>query len=285
MPIFFLLSLAIVFTIANRLFSKYTLDKHNVFSLTLLTNIVSALLVLPFVWKSLAGVLDYSGTQIMLIVTLGLLWSAAAWMMNVSISLNDFSFKEVIRQTRVIFVVCMGIFFLDETLTFGDVLGIGTIIFAVLLASPKRISFHEHITSKPLIFAWGSSVLIAAITIFEKILLNTTSALVYTFFAFLLPSIFLLVFMNRARLSEIKILITEHTKDVVIFSTLMLCAYYFGIASYQALPISIAYPVIQSATIFSVIIGTIIFEEKKYLFRKVIAACVAVIGIVLIRFL
>lgn len=108
MSVFILLSLAIIFTVANRLFSKHTLDKHDIFSLTLLTNIVSALLVLPFVWKQLPDVQYFSLSQILLIFLLGLLWTGAAWIMNISISLNDFSFKEVIRQTRVIFVVLMG---------------------------------------------------------------------------------------------------------------------------------------------------------------------------------
>lgn len=50
MSLLLLVPLAISFTVANRLFSKYTLDKHDIFALTLLTNVVSALLVLPFVW-------------------------------------------------------------------------------------------------------------------------------------------------------------------------------------------------------------------------------------------
>lgn len=174
-------------------------------------------------------------------------------------------------------------FFLGETLTFGDVVGISTIIFAVIFVSPRKISFREHVTSKPLLFAWGSSFLIAIITILEKILLNTTSALTYTFFAFLLPGIFLLAFMNARRINEVRALATKHTRDVVVFSVLMLCAYYFGIASYQALPISIAYPIIQSATIFSVLVGTILFEDKKFIFRKTLVATIAVLGLIIIK--
>ncbi len=284
MSIFLLIPLAISFTVANRLFSKYTLDKHDIFALTLLTNIVSALLVLPFAWTSLSDVRYFTVSQYVLILMLGILWTVTAWIMNISISLNDFSFKEIIRQTRVIFVVLMGVFFLGETLSFGDVLGIGIIIAAVFLVSTKKISFREHVTSKPLLFAWISSFLVAIITVLEKVVLNSTSALVCAFFAFSIPSIFLLAFMNRKRVGEVKELITKQTRDVVIFGVLMLCAYYFAIATYQALPISIAYPIIQSATIFGVVIGTILFEEKKHLLRKFVAACVVVLALFIMKF-
>lgn len=282
---FVFLGLAFVLALANRLFSKYALDRIDTFALTVLTNGLATLIILPFVFPLLPTVSLLSREQITLIAILGILWTAAAWVTNVSITLNDFSFKEIIRQTRVLWVVLAGIFLLGETLTLTDMLGIACIIGSVFIISYKKFSLREHIASKPLLFAWLSAFLVAIITILEKILLMNTSALLYAFFAFGIPTVLLLFFINGSRLKTISFVFKEHKSEVLTFGVLLTGAYYTSISAYQLLPISIAYPIIQSSTVIGVLVGTIVFEKGDHLKRKTIASLVAIAGALIIQLL
>jgi multidrug transporter EmrE-like cation transporter len=63
----------------------------------------------------------------------------------------------------------------------------------------------------------------------------------------------------------------------------MMITFSLGIASYAYFPISIAYPIIQSASVFAVLIGTRVFEDNLHLVRKGIAAALSIAGLVLIQ--
>lgn len=284
MTITLLIGSAFLLTIANRLYSKYSLNVHDTYALTVTSNLIAAGLFLPVVWNELPSVFFYSQVQILFILILGLLWAFAAWLINASIAQNDFSFKEIIRQTRIIIVVIAGVFFLGEELAFPDIVGIAFIIASVFIISYRRVSLREHLRSKPIILAWSSAILIAFITILEKIMVTHTPVEVYTFFAFALPGIFLLVFMNTRRVNIAKDIVVHHTKQLFIFSALMLATFYVTLLTYKSLPISLAYPIIQSATVFSVCIGTYLFEQSTHIKRKVIASAVAVAGVLIIWF-
>jgi drug/metabolite transporter (DMT)-like permease len=107
--------------------------------------------------------------------------------------------------------------------------------------------------------------------------------LTYTFFAFALPTIFLLPFLTQKRRANTRVLLTHHKTELILFSTFMLTAFTAGLFVYKLLPISIAYPLIQSATVFSVVIGTALFEQNHHWKRKVLAALIAILGVILIQ--
>jgi drug/metabolite transporter (DMT)-like permease len=282
---FIFLGLAFVLALANRLFSKYALDRIDTFALTVLTNGLATLILFPFVFPLLPTVYELSPNQIALILTLSILWTVTAWVTNVSITLNDFSFKEIIRQTRVLWVVLAGVFLLGEKLIATDILGIACIVGSVFIISYKKFSLREHIASKPLLFAWLSAFLVAIITILEKILLANTSALLYAFFAFGIPTVLLLFFLNGSRVKTLGLVLRQHKPEVLTFGVLLTSSYYTSISAYQLLPISIAYPIIQSSTVIGVLIGTIVFEKGDSITRKVVASLTAVAGVLIIQLL
>ncbi len=277
------LGIAFVFTIVNRLYAKKTLNALDTYGITILSNTFCTLVLLPYAIYKLPEIVSLPPTQLGLILVLGLLWAIIAWVINASIALNDFSFKEIIRQTRVVFVVVGGVVFLGETLAPLDILGIGAVILSAIIISWKKISFREHLTSKPILLAWISSLLVAVTALLEKHLLMEVDVLTYTFFAFALPTIFLLPFLTEKRREATKVLIAHHKTEIALFSTFMLVAFTAGLFVYKLLPISIAYPLIQSATIFAVLIGTWIFENNHHWKRKAFASLIAILGVVLIQ--
>lgn len=277
------LFLAFVFTVANRLYAKHALNKLDIFSTTLLSQIFCAIVLFPFFIIKIQTVDSLPFSSVLLIVILGLLWTIASWVGNASVAMNDFSFKEIIRQTRVLWVVLAGIFLLNEKLSLSDILGITCIIASVFIVSYKRISFRDHISSKPVLIAWFSGFIVAGITILEKMVVTKVPVILYAFSSFFLTSVCLSLFLQRERREKIRTTFLCHKKELCIFSMLMLGAYCTGLFAYQLLPISIAYPVIQSSTIFGVLIGSRIFEQNAHVKQKLFAACIAVCGVLIIQ--
>lgn len=284
MTAFLFLGIAFTFTIVNRLYAKRTLNSLDTYGVTILSNIFCTLVLLPYALYKLPEILAIPFEQLTLIFILGILWAIIAWLINASVALNDFSFKEIIRQTRVIFVVLGGVVFLGESLTTLDIFGIGAIILSAIIISWRKTSLREHLTSKPIVFAWLSSLLVAIATLLEKQVVMDVDVLTYAFLgAFALPTIFLLPFLTQKRRIVVKNLLTQHKIEITLFSSFMLTAFVAGLFVYKLLPISIAYPLIQSATVFSVLIGTTIFEGNHQWKRKGVAAVIAILGVILIQ--
>ena len=278
------LAVAFSFTIINRLYAKKTLNQLDAYGVTVLSNVFCTLVLLPYAIYKIPEILTLSPKQWSLMIVLGALWAVTAWVINVSISLNDFSFKEIIRQTRVVFVVLGGVIFFREHLTYLDTLGILAIIVSSIVISWRGIPLKEQLTSKPILLAWVSSLLVATITLLEKWLIADVDVVLYSFIgAFAIPSIILLLFLNGSRRVAAKSLLVNHKLKIALFSIFMLVAFVSGVSLYKILPISIAYPLIQSATVFTVVIGTFIFEDNKDWSRKLLAALIAVLGVILIK--
>lgn len=274
---------AFIFTIINRLYTKYVLFKMDSFGLAILTNAVCAVLVFPFLIYFYPSWYSLTQLEFLIILILGILWAYVAWIGNLSIAQNNFSFKEIIRQTRVIWVVLAGIFLLGESISKIDLLGIALVILSVYIISYKHVSFKEHVTPGPVLLAWSVALVAALIVILEKVILASVPVTVYAFYVYILPTLFLLPFCKKENLLNTKKIFLVHKKEAIICSLLMLASYFAALYSYQNFPISISYPIIQSSTVFGVLVGTYLFEDNKDIKKKIFAVIVAIVGVILIK--
>jgi drug/metabolite transporter (DMT)-like permease len=282
-PFFFLL-LAFLFSIANRLYLKYSLRKVDGYALALASNGPGLLILLPFVWNQLPLLATLTVSEVLFIVLTGALWSYVMWVGNITTAFNAFSFQEVVRQTRVLWVVLGGVVLFGESLSYSDICGIGLIVLSVFVISWKQFSLKEHVTSRALLLTWSVTLVGALIVLLEKKIVLGLPVALYTFLAYLLTTLFLGFFLNKKRRALFADTVRTHPFKILVCSLFMLGAYYFGLKSYQLLPISVAYPIIQSSTVVGVLIATVLFEKQEDLFKKVFAASVAVLGVVLIKF-
>ncbi len=279
------LFLAFIFTIANRLYGKYALNKVDSFALALSTNVLGMLITLPFAWNFLNEISAISALYVLLILISGILWTYISWAGNLSVAQNNYSFKEIIRQTRIIWVVLAGILLLGEEITGIDALGIAMIIGSVFIISYKQFSFREHVSSKAILLAWSVSFVAAGIAVLEKVIVDEITVIVYTLFAYILPSLFLALFLNQERRNNIRLLLSKNLREAIVCAILMFLSYYSALKAYQLFPIAIAYPIIQSSTAVGMLIGTYIFEDNNLWVRKFVAALFAVGGVILIKLL
>lgn len=284
---FFFISIAFLSTIANRLYTKQILYKLDGYTTALLTNLLGGVIMLIFVFPDLPIIFAFSKTQISIILLSSILWTYVAWVGNLSIAQNNFSFKEIIRQTRIIWVVLAGIFLLGESLALKDILGIILIISSVYIISYKTFSLKEHVSSVPILLAWSVAFVAALLALLEKTILTTYSVPVsiYAFLLYILPALFLSFFLNKKRLSLSTEIIRSDYGKILIASCLMVVSYLTALSAYKLFPISIAYPLIQSSTVIGVLLGTFWFEDGKDWKRKSFASVVAILGVLIIKFL
>ena len=281
-PYTFLL-LAFASTIANRLYGKYALNKVDSYALALSTNALGILITIPFALPHFSVLKDIQLLHWGIILTLGVLWTYISWVGNLSVAQNNYSSKEIIRQTRVIWVVLAGIFLLGEKITLTDILGILLIISSVFIISYKQFSFREHVSSKTLLLAWSVSFVGAITVLLEKIIVDNIVVVVYILFSYLLPTIFLSFFLNKNRTLQLKEFTLNHKRQAVICAFLMFSVYYFTLNTYALFPISIAYPILQSSAVIGILIGTYIFEDNKQWGRKLVASLITVLGVVIVK--
>lgn len=282
---YFFVALAFLFAIANRLYLKHALYKLDGYSLALASNVPGLIILIPLAWNDLSFLRELSLTQWLAILVTGALWSYVMWVGNLTTAFNNFSFQEIIRQTRVLWVVLGGVFILGESLSYGDTLGVILIVCSVFIISWKHFSFREHVTSRALLLTWSVTLIGATIALLEKTIVLHLPVALYTLLAYLFTSFFLLLFLNVKRRTTLVHTVKHYSREIFLYSLFMLGAYYFGLKAYQLLPISVAYPIIQSSTVIGVLVGTILFEENNSLAKKLIASIVAVAGVLLIKFM
>jgi drug/metabolite transporter (DMT)-like permease len=277
------LFLAFTFTIVNRLYGKYALNKVDSFALALSSNALGILITIPFAWPHLSSIRDIAPVHWGIILLLGILWTYISWAGNLSVAQNNYSFKEIIRQTRIIWVVIAGIVLLDEQISFTTACGILLITSSVFIISYKQFSFREHVSSKALLLAWAVSFVAAFVALLEKVIVDNTIVIIYVLSSYVLTTLFLSLFINVGRVSKLKQFAKNNRREAIICAVLMFCSYFCALKSYELFPISIAYPIIQSSTVVGILVGTYLFEENKQWGRKFVAALVAVAGVILVK--
>lgn len=282
---YFFVFFAFLFAIANRLYIKHVLYRLDGYALALASNGPGLLILLPLSWHQLPLLRHLNLTQILTILVTGALWSYVMWMGNITTARNNFSFQEIIRQTRVMWVVLGGVFIFNESLSYGDAVGILLIVSSVFIISWKQFTLREHATSRALLLTWSVTLIGATIALLEKKIVIDLPVELYSLISYLMTTFFLILFLNKKRRSLLIHTARFHSKEVVIAATLMLGTYYLGLKAYQLLPISIAYPIIQSSTVVGVLIGTIFFDKGDKLSKKIIAAIIAITGVVIVKFL
>jgi drug/metabolite transporter (DMT)-like permease len=277
--------IAFLSIIVYGLYTKHSLKKLDGYGIAILTNLLAGLIMLPFVFFELPKILNFGFLEILLILLTGVLCTYSAWAGNLSIAQNNFSFKEIVRQTRVIWVVLAGVFLLGEQVTVSDIMGIILIISSVYIVSFRTISFKEHISSRSVLLAWSMAFVAAAIALLEKIVLSfdTVTVSAFTFLLYVLTTFFLIFFLNKKRIVVAKDLLKNNFRHIFILTCLMMISFFAILMSYKLLPISVAYPLIQSSTVVGVLIGTFLFEEGKDWRKKLFATLVAIAGVIVIK--
>lgn len=187
----------------------------------------------------------------------------------------------IISSTRVLWTIGGGLLFLGESFDLAKAVGTALILFSVVFVSykKKKITF-----SRGHVYALLAGVCLGVGFVNDSYILRQTDAVSYAAVAFILPAFLTIIMFPKAAL-KLKKFITFKT----LRNTLLLGVFYSVgiIASYAAYTAggtaSQIVPIGQSVVIVTVLLGALFLGERDNLWKKIIAAILVSLGVLLLR--
>lgn len=223
----------------------------------------------------LAGLWPYLVAMTLLYAGANLAWFRA-------IKTTEISKASVLLNMRIIWFAVGGVLLLKEHFGLLQTLGVFIILGAIILVTVEggfKFSFKSGEK-----YAILAALFYGLAFVNDGFLIRHFEVFTYTSISLLLPPIFTLI-VYPSSLRTIPKLIGKAN----LLPT-MLCAFLFAgatlavYAAYQAGGnISQIGPIVQTATVFTVIGAAIFLHERKNIWHKVLAAIICVIGIALIK--
>lgn len=278
-----LLLLAVISRTVNGLYAKYALKKVDSFSYFFFVNILICIAVLPFIYTSIPSFFTLPALLILALLGAGVIQALSGVMSNYALQSSPVTVYTTLSQLQVVWVIVLGVVFLSEEVTLLGSIGVGLILLASLLVSGS-IHIRKETGMRPIFICILSSVLSALAILVDKVLVDEFDQLFYFFLMLFIPIFFVLPdYMRRSSFYN------EQLK--AHFSVYLISALSFGLSYYSLLslyslpdvPLSVAYPIRSTSSIFVAALAIVIFGENKNKVRKLIATVLAVIGAIVVH--
>ncbi|MBU0974588.1 DMT family transporter [Patescibacteria group bacterium] len=189
------------------------------------------------------------------------------------------SLQGSITKFRLIWVLIIGVIFLNESLNLYKVLGTVLTVVAGLAVVYKS---KELRIKKGMLYAFLATIVYAVVIGLYKVLFSDFNSATLTFLIFLIPAILNLIVMPNS-ISRIVLMAKEDGKNVFLATFL---GGFANLAMNHSLSLGEASQslVVIEAFLIIVLVGEhFILKERKNLFRKVVSVMLATAGAVLIR--
>lgn len=219
--------------------------------------------------------------RIYILLGLSIIFYAIVDRMNTTVRSGiEASTYSIIHQLSTVFMIFAGLMFFKEPFIINKFIGALLIVFSNVLIFYKK---GEGKPNKYIILGIIANLLFTVALFLDVNISDNFNLPFYVMMTLGIPSILIFIF-ERIKFSDIKkefengdkkaILITSLTWSLSIVSQLR--AYQLGNASVVA-------PLCALTVILNVIMGYFLLKERDELPKKIIAACIIVLGIILIR--
>ncbi|MBW3004470.1 DMT family transporter [Candidatus Woesearchaeota archaeon] len=277
--VFIFILLAISFRVIHKLLDKYVLNTASPYAFSWLTQIVSAVLLLPFAWPYLE--LPKSGMAWFAIISGILIWTLVSVSTYIAVKKTHVSIKAPLSQSKIIWVFLLGLIIFGETITVQKVVGTVILFIAVSLLLYHPEYKWGRLTDPGVLWVLGNALLASIAAIIDKFALGYFRPELYIFFVYLFPGLILTGFLPKIK-KDIKHLWKLHGKITIVTILLSTSAYFFVLKAYSLAEVTLVFPLLQLTTILTVIGGILIMGETEHKWQKIIAAGIAVIGAIVI---
>lgn len=224
-----------------------------------------------------------------ILIVRGLFWFLSAYVYAIAIDKIGVSRAVQYQSLKTPFGVILTLFFLEEflvtntlTITLATVL---TFLSALLLTIKKAPD--KKIDKKGIIYATISAILLATTNLLQKWVTN--QGIVYSQHIFTAISSFLFACLFVLLKDKNMKNVISTTRKTKTLATLGGCAFYFAsffqALAYKRLPASIVTIIVQLSSIWSILIGIIVFKEidiKKHWQRISLGIIITIISIVIL---
>ncbi len=267
-----------------RVTTRHIMKSHSPWAYALMVNLIGAAYTAPLLIADLGEPLPTTVWPWLLVAIAAALWATIMVVAFTTMKLLPVSRREQISQVEVLFVLCFGLLFLKESMTWTKGIGVAFVIGGALVAAMGRSAIYNGWKSKGVILTVLVAALYALVAIVDKAALQYFPTGMYTFLEYLLPGLILAFGLTRKKAwHETKHLISHKGWPLLGATALSVTGYYLALRAYDLADASIVYTVLKMSTIVAVIGGLVFFrEERVHIKRKLIAAVLVVIGAIII---
>ena len=186
----------------------------------------------------------------------------------------------MLKQLSTVFMIFAGLLFFKEKFIIAKFIGAMLIVFGNIFVFYKKNSFKNN----KYIWLGLLASLCSTIALFIDVSYSKEFNLpIYISFTLIVPAI-LILFFERINFKDLKREFINSNKKILVticmsnalMNVLKLLAYKLG-------KVSIVAPLCSLTVILNVILGYVYLKEKNNLFKKIIAALLIILGIVLIK--
>ena len=186
----------------------------------------------------------------------------------------------ILKQLSTVFMILAGIFFFKEPFILNKIIGALLIVFSNILVFYKKNNFKFN---KYLILGILANISLAIALFLDVNYSNEFNLSFYILLTFLIPSILIFIF-ERIKLKSI-IIEYKNSNKLILFTTSISWALMMitKLKSYQLGSVLVVATLSSLTVILTVIISYFFLKEKDNLIKKIIAAILIIIGILLIK--
>jgi uncharacterized membrane protein len=188
------------------------------------------------------------------------------------------SIYSIVGNISVIVAFVISLFLYKETLTVSKFIGSLLILISIILVSEIK---KTKISTKGLGLAILTSIYVGIAMGLDKKGAIYFNAETYNILLWILP--FIVLYFPSIKIDEIINQYKIFTWKIVMLAFFNFAAFYFSLRALILADATKVIPVIQLATIFTVIIGIFFLKERNNLLKKILTGVIAVVGVFMLR--
>lgn len=186
----------------------------------------------------------------------------------------------ILISSSSLITVSLGILLLHETLRLQSIIALLLVFGALFVVTSEKLSFSSK---KGVMLALIAALCSGIAVVSDAIILKSYEAFSFMAFMSFLPGIILFMAFPKRIGKIIPVLNTKFIFTMILFSVIYSIqgiAYYFAFT--KGAPISQLAPITRASVVLTVILAAIFLKERSQLTRKIFAAILMTIGVILL---
>ncbi|MBR9692125.1 EamA family transporter [Candidatus Woesearchaeota archaeon] len=253
--------------------------KEDTLSFVCLMQFVAAIFFIPMLILEFA--LPRALFPWLIVIIASALWALASFVYYEAHSLVPVSIKAPLDESKLVFILFLSVLILSESLFLEKVIGIFVMFTGLLILAYKKKGFLKNVKDKGTLLILGSAFLLALVSIVDKYALRFFTPGTYGFLVYFIPGLILVPFLINKK-QEAKKLVRESWKLALIAVLFSVVAYYFRLKAFDLAEVSLVFPITRLSVLIAVFGGIIFLKEREYVWRKLIASVIVIIGAILL---
>lgn len=197
---------------------------------------------------------------------------------------EDVSQLEIISTSRAMWILLLGLIFFKEAITLNKIFGVGLIFLGLFVMYWRKGGIENF--GRPQILMFFYAIIVSVGYVLDKYNLNYLPLGLYQVLIFIVPGIIIAAFVPGSFSKARQMMKFNKSNLIIAVSALFYAlAAFFLFSAYNAGgEVSKVGPIVQSATVLTVVFGILLLHERNNIIKKIIGAILVFAGVLFIKF-